>query len=639
MGCSTSPIRVALFVVWVACLSAKGIPPSILVQPDGQIVGNGETVRFSVVAEGDPPPSYQWRFNGNQISNATNASLILSHVEPFQAGYYSVVVFNPTGTNVSNDAFLEVCWEIQLVSFEQVPSLTNAPYATRLKFDSEGNLYLVPYLEGRPGFSLLKLTPSRQQAWEIRPIPETGIGYLALSDFTIDSMGNVYLVGVAATNYYTDREEIIVWKFDRDGAELWLNRHQSGGYAHGIAVDSAGNVLVVGTTSEGINSHGVNKPPGEIELNKFSPAGQRLWTVIYDGPGDDTPDPGPLAVDASGNAYFALTAYRSGDPSFAQDLVIAKYDQAGTKQWTARRPVNQMYPPDSLLVDRDSNLVVGLSFWHGAPLDSHETVKFDTNGNLLWEIRHTEDSEIEVAGTRALDEFNDVCFALIRFFDHKLILSKYDPDGELLWSVEHDPPEQWSFYQNGALRVGLDQNVSFAGYLGEWAPTTLNVVTFRQNTTKGRPTIHGEQPRTRRMASGATVHFDVTATGLAPLHYQWRRDGLSLPGATNANLGLTNVTPSDSGGYSVLVTNAAGCSISSEGRLTVVDVPPFLFGQFRDTSNTVTFTLTGEADRLYWIEASTNLVDWSSLFGYGGGSSIISKGNYPSRFFRARTDP
>ena len=61
--------------------------------------------------------------------------------------------------------------------------------------------------------------------------------------------------------------------------------------------------------------------------------------------------------------------------------------------------------------------------------------------------------------------------------------------------------------------------------------------------------------------------------------------------------------------------------------------------QVQVTSSALSFTLTGEPNRLYWIEVSTNLVDWTGVFGYGGGPTVISTGNYPWRFFRARTDP
>jgi len=238
-------------------------------------VGSGETVRFSVLAEGELPLEYQWRFDGENLINATSASLILSNVQPSQTGIYSVVVSNSAGTNTSNNAFLEVCWEVQLASLEQIPPPTNAPFAWQPKFDLQGNLYLSPYIEGRIGFSLIKLTPSHEQAWEIRPALAPDIGTLTMRDFAIDVTGSVYIVGVAATNYYTDREEIITWKFDRDGTQLWSNRYESAGFPHGIAVDFTGNVFVVGTTSEGFNSSGVKQTTWRHRTDQVQPDGPK----------------------------------------------------------------------------------------------------------------------------------------------------------------------------------------------------------------------------------------------------------------------------------------------------------------------------------------------------------------------------
>lgn len=298
-----------------------------------------------------------------------------------------------------------------------------------------------------------------------------------------------------------------------------------------------------------------------------------------------------------------------------------------------------MNPPNSMLVDADGNSLVGLSFWHGDPMDSHATIKFDPNGNQLWEIGHLEGSEFRLTGARILDPYDNFYLAMIRPFEQKLIVTKYGPDGKQLWSVEQASPDQWFNYQNGALHIGPDQQLTFAGFGGKQEPSTLNFATFLQNTTDSRPIIHGKQPGLRRVASLTTVHFDVTATGLAPLHYQWRRDGVNLPGATNATLTLTNVRVSDSGGYSVLITNPAGCSVSTEGLLVVVDVPPFRLVQVRATNDLLAFTLTGEPGRLYWIEASTNLVDWTLLYGYGGGPAGVLKFGSPWRFVRAYTSP
>lgn len=89
--------------------------PAIATQPASQTVSVGATVSFSVTTAGvTPPVSYQWRFNGLDLSNgalvqgATTATLTLTSVQHAQAGAYSVVVTHAGGTLVSSDALLTV---------------------------------------------------------------------------------------------------------------------------------------------------------------------------------------------------------------------------------------------------------------------------------------------------------------------------------------------------------------------------------------------------------------------------------------------------------------------------------------------------------------------------------------------------
>ncbi len=76
-------------------------------------------------------------------------------------------------------------------------------------------------------------------------------------------------------------------------------------------------------------------------------------------------------------------------------------------------------------------------------------------------------------------------------------------------------------------------------------------------------------PTASTVALGASVTLGVTANGTSPLTYQWRKDGASIAGATNATLALTNVTAATAGSYSVVVANAAGSTTSSAAQVTV----------------------------------------------------------------------
>jgi subtilase family serine protease len=83
-------------------------PPVILVQPTNQTVFLGVTVNFSVTASGTLPLSYQWNFNGTNISGATNTNLTLTNVQLNQAGNYTVIITNTWGSVTSSVATLTV---------------------------------------------------------------------------------------------------------------------------------------------------------------------------------------------------------------------------------------------------------------------------------------------------------------------------------------------------------------------------------------------------------------------------------------------------------------------------------------------------------------------------------------------------
>ncbi|MGA2178200.1 MAG: immunoglobulin domain-containing protein [Verrucomicrobiota bacterium] len=83
-------------------------PPVITTQPQSQTVAQGSNVTFNVTAAGCSPLSYQWEFNGTNISTATNASLTLTSVNTNNAGNYMVVITNLNGSVTSSNAILSV---------------------------------------------------------------------------------------------------------------------------------------------------------------------------------------------------------------------------------------------------------------------------------------------------------------------------------------------------------------------------------------------------------------------------------------------------------------------------------------------------------------------------------------------------
>ncbi len=93
----------------ILTVSAAAMAPSITTQPASQTVTAGQTARFSVVASGTAPLTYQWRKNGANITTGGTSS---SYTTPATTtadtnSTFSVVVSNTAGSMTSTDGHVQ----------------------------------------------------------------------------------------------------------------------------------------------------------------------------------------------------------------------------------------------------------------------------------------------------------------------------------------------------------------------------------------------------------------------------------------------------------------------------------------------------------------------------------------------------
>ena len=103
-------------------------PPSITAQPTNAVANVGANATFSVTATGTPAPSYQWKLNGTNLLNETNAVLVLNSVATNQVGNYFVTVSNLVSATNSQIATLTVNIVPPLVAAGTNSSLTLMTY-------------------------------------------------------------------------------------------------------------------------------------------------------------------------------------------------------------------------------------------------------------------------------------------------------------------------------------------------------------------------------------------------------------------------------------------------------------------------------------------------------------------------------
>jgi endonuclease/exonuclease/phosphatase family metal-dependent hydrolase len=96
--------------------AGSGQPPAIISQSQNQTVTNGTDVTFSVSASGTSPLGYQWQFSGTNLPGATSSNLALAGATFAQAGFYTAVVTNATGSTISGTIALSV-WSASTPAF------------------------------------------------------------------------------------------------------------------------------------------------------------------------------------------------------------------------------------------------------------------------------------------------------------------------------------------------------------------------------------------------------------------------------------------------------------------------------------------------------------------------------------------
>ena len=113
-------------------------PPHIITQPRPQVSCLGGSATFLVVADGAPPLAYQWYQGSTLLAGETNTQLMLTSLQPTNAGLYSVVVSNLSGTTTSSSAQLvinDACVDLQMYAGLNISGLPGVSYVLKYTTD------------------------------------------------------------------------------------------------------------------------------------------------------------------------------------------------------------------------------------------------------------------------------------------------------------------------------------------------------------------------------------------------------------------------------------------------------------------------------------------------------------------------
>ena len=586
-------------------ITGAGAPtaPTITTQPLGTNVLAGRSATFTVVAGGSAPLAYFWLKNGaalpngGNVSGANTAALTLTNIATADAANYSVLVSNSVGSVTSSTAALVI---------SSPPTISTQPVSQSLVAGNPAQFTVIAGGATPLAYHWLKNGAVLASGGNV-----TGSTTATLSLATVSSAD--------AANYSV------------------------------IVTNSSGSITSSIATLTVLSPPAIVTPPASAAVSAGNNAS---FTVTASGTG-------PLSyqwlkngvalanggnVTGSTTATLSLATVSSAD---AANYSVIVNNSSGSitsaiASLTVLLPPVILTQPASASISAGSNVsftvtasgTAPLSYqWlkNGAALANGGNVSGATTPTLsLATISSADAANYSVIVTNSVGSVTSGNATLtllsaaiaITTQPASATVAQGGPVG-LSVTASSTSALSYQWLKNGLIISGAISNaLNFSAVSTNDAGNYSVIITNSSTSITSAiatltvllPPAIVTQPAGASVVAGSQVSFTVTASGTAPLSYQWLKNGAALAnggnvsGATTATLSLTSVSATDAANYSLTVTNSVG-SITSSPASLIVSTPPIIVTQPVSLSlvagSTAQFTVTagGSAPLAYhWLK-------------------------------------
>jgi len=603
-----------------------GTGPVITIQPKSQIINNGLNYTFNVVVTGTPTLTYQWYKDNIVITGATNSTYSIVNATAINDGTYKCIITNSFGDATSDNATLTVnIGTVPIITTQPVSLNRNNGLIASFNVIANGSAPLTYqwYKNDIPITGAIKnayviASVTSSDAGNYKCIVSNGFGSVVstIVSLTVNSGGVPVITTQPISRTLNNGLAATFTVIATGTAPLSYQWYKNGTNLITGATSSTYTVTNVSSTDEGTykcvvsNSFGtVTSTDAVLKVNMgFAPSITTqpvaksslisIGTVRFSNPSG-------ITIDSSNNLYVCDTynhTIRKITPAGVVTTFAGTAGQSGSIDGTGS--VARFYAPFGITIDSSGNLYV---------CDySNHTIRKITPAGMVTTIAGTAGASGITDGTGSAARFNHPIGITIDpsgnlyvcdFFNHTI--RKITPSGvvttiagtagyagltdtaDTISSANFTfnvvatgtPSLSYQWYKNNTLISGATSSTytitnavktDEGGYkcivTNTFGSVESNVAVLTLSIGE-KPAISIQPIGQTYIEGGSPVTYSVTATGTAPLTYQWFDNGAAILGATNNTFVINSRPQTNHRDYSKLkckVTNIYGDVFSNE---------------------------------------------------------------------------
>lgn len=596
--------------VWV-----KQPPATLSVEP-------GANAILEAVAFGIPQPEYQWYRDGLPVAGASGTRLGLSSMNETLVGSYSVSAGNAAGNSTSrtirvNLASDPLYWILPGVSFLE-PGET-------LQFEVQARAALPVSYQWL--FDEAELVGATNRTFLKPNLSSTDYGRYGVRIVTPDGLEETLfaeLLPVAPPRILSQPEKLTVtvgqparFQVTADGREPLYYQWRLNGYAIANATNRDYRIEAVSTNAAGRYS--------VVVRNLYGQTASTNATLIVNTPLTVTRQPTNTVVARGGTAWFYVTATGS-DPITYQwycndeklpnqvysscRITNVQPEKTGAYYVAITNPSGSLTSGEASLAMTDPPVITRplqpLTTNEGAAAVFQLGVTGAQPMNFVWTFNgrtiltnQTPELRLPSVGRESEGLYGVLAAnedGTVKALDVRLTVRlkptittqprslAVNQGGTATFTVRQEgaSPLTFQWLLNGSPLPGRTQQslvlspveTSMAGEYTIIVANDLGSVTSAPATlTVFEPPVLSPLPAALTGDEGGSLTLAVEAKGKQPMAYQWRRNGVDVPGATARSLTLSSLGLADEGTYTVFARNEDGSATSTGAALKVLTGP------------------------------------------------------------------